>query len=409
MTPCPIAFWKQHRADAPCITGYTYAQFDALICRVCGSLGSISETILAFTPKNHPLDVALLFAAWRLGKAAFPLSHRHPPEALRMRVERTGAGWVELEKLDLSNEMERSEIELNHGALLIETSSARKIACHTLSSLFSSATKCIQALQLGTESIYCLNLPLFHIAAVATVLRSAISGAELVFPDRLERATHLSMVPTQLYRCLKEGTFPSHLKCLLLGGAPLSDTLYKQALEKNIPLYRSYGMTETASMIAYQPPGKEIAFLPEVEWKISGEGELYLRGPMLFSGYVGLPSRTGEEWFATGDLAEACPFRIIGRKDRQFISGGENIQPEEIEAALAELPSVIEARVEPQEDPEFGSRPRAKIYTIQEISIEQVRAHLEKRLAKYKIPKEIEFSKNPVSSKQTQLVQNPLR
>jgi o-succinylbenzoate---CoA ligase len=132
--------------------------------------------------------------------------------------------------------------------------------------------------------------------------------------------------------------------------------------------------------------------LPEREVSISEEGEILVRGATLFAGYVeggklDLPLDT-EEWFHTGDLGEldenGC-LRVLGRKDNLFVSGGENIQPEEIEEALSALPGVEAAVVVPVDDTEYGQRPVAFV-RMEDGSTVDLALELEKVLPRFKIP-----------------------
>ena len=99
---------------------------------------------------------------------------------------------------------------------------------------------------------------------------------------------------------------------------------------------------------------------------------------------------TRDGWFATKDLGqidEQGNLTLLGRKDRMFISGGENIQPEEIEAALCNLPGILAAHVIPIDDLEFGKRPTA--YLLEEhpqYTLESVRAALAEKLPSFKHP-----------------------
>jgi O-succinylbenzoic acid--CoA ligase len=128
--------------------------------------------------------------------------------------------------------------------------------------------------------------------------------------------------------------------------------------------------------------------------RLAPDGEILVRGPCLFEGYWEngkidlLVDKEG--WFATGDLGSYSPtkgLKIIGRKDWQFISGGENIQPEEIERELLSLPGILEAIVVPIPDPEFGHRPVACIRCADpSFDLRQMRNVLLSKLPKYKIP-----------------------
>ncbi|MDN3506242.1 MAG: AMP-binding protein [Simkaniaceae bacterium] len=379
MNPCPLAHWKKHRPDALALSSLTYRELDTLIQKICYALPT--QPILAFAAQPTPFYIALFFAAWRLGKAVYPLNPRLPKRGLKERIQKTGATWIDPEELVLTKTLEISNIDENKLATFIETSSASKIACHVLKSHLTSATSAIQILNIRQDSKVCLNLPLFHVSGIASMLRALIAGAQIVFS---EDATHISMVPTQLYRLLKENKTLPICQSLLMGGAPLPEKIYKLALEKKLPLLRSYGMTETASMIIC-----ENTVLPHAEIKFAQGGELMVKGPSLLSHYFG--GNKIEDWFATRDLGKINKqgqIEITGRKDRQFISGGENIQPEEIEKALLTLDSVIGARITSIEDAEFGRKIQATLYTEKTLIEENLKSQLKELIAPHKIPKD---------------------
>jgi O-succinylbenzoic acid--CoA ligase len=405
MIPCPVASWKQQRPDALALPGMTYEAFDRLIGQLCFSLREISEQILAFVPEQSPIDVAFFFAAWRMKKAVYPISFRHPEQAIQERLQRTGAKLVK--PSPSSSALEIDTIDENSLATLIETSSAAKIVCHRFKALLTSAQSCAEALNLKMGDTYCLNLPLFHISGIALMLRTFCTGATMVFPDQWKEATHISMVPTQLFRLIEKQESLPKLKCLLVGGAPLSANLYKQALNHGLPIYCSYGMTESASMAVLKPPGKRAVILPHIELKLSEEGEILLKGPSLFERYFWKESIC--DWFPTRDIGRfnaQNELEIVGRKDRQFISGGENIIPEEIEKLLLQYPDVIEARVEPEADLEFGMCPIAKIYCKNDLEEDPIHNYLSLHLPRFKIPKKILISINPFITKQTSLIKD---
>lgn len=124
------------------------------------------------------------------------------------------------------------------------------------------------------------------------------------------------------------------------------------------------------------------------EMKLSEEGEIFVRGACLFQGYWKEGKiEPAAEWFGTKDLGIFCPrkgYAIVGRKDWQFISGGENIQPEEIERTMLKASGVEEACVVPVSDPEFGKRPIG--FYSGSAQEETLKRHLAEHLPKYKIP-----------------------
>lgn len=365
LNTCPIKYWKKQRPNALAIGSYTYTEFDAIIEDTSKTLPQ--DPIIIFMPQKTVADVATFFAAWRREKGVYPLNFRIPTAAREERQEK------------IKNEMPL--------ATFIETSSASKIVSHTLESHLISAKAAIKALDIQMEDRYCLNLPLFHVAGIATLLRTFVAGAHLIFEEELDRATHVSMVPTQLFRFVQEGKKIPNLKCLLLGGAPISPTLKEKA--KDLPLVASYGMTETGSMVLMQKKDEPIEVLPHTECSRGKDGELFLRGKTLFDHYVGQEKRDPNQWFATKDIANE-KLEIMGRKDRQFISGGENIQPEEIEQALSKIEGIIEAKIQPIEDPEWGMRPIAKVLSIKEFTESDLKDALKEVLPSFKIPMKID-------------------
>ena len=131
------------------------------------------------------------------------------------------------------------------------------------------------------------------------------------------------------------------------------------------------------------------------EVMIDNGGQILLRGKTLFCGYWKEgriePARNAEGWFESGDSGffdAGGNLVVTGRLDQMFISGGENIQPAEIERELCRLPDVAEAVVVPVNDDEFGERPLAFVRMTDDSSpnSEQLRAALRSHLPGYKIP-----------------------
>lgn len=142
--------------------------------------------------------------------------------------------------------------------------------------------------------------------------------------------------------------------------------------------------------------------MPHREVSVAEDGEILVRGDTLFAGYVegdGVDRQLDDEgWFHTKDLGELDPdgyLRVTGRRDNQFISGGENVQPEEIEAALCRIEGVEAAVVVPVPDEEFGERPVAFVRAPGGLPA-GLEKGLEPMLPRFKIP--ITFHEWPESS-----------
>jgi O-succinylbenzoic acid--CoA ligase len=135
--------------------------------------------------------------------------------------------------------------------------------------------------------------------------------------------------------------------------------------------------------------------LPYRKVKLSSEGEILVKGKVLFTGYIKqnrvyLPLDK-EGWFQTGDLGEFDDqdnLIVKGRRDNMFISGGENIHPEEIEECLLTHPNILQTIVVPFKNDEFGQRPVAflKKRNKRITSLLEITSYLQKYLPKYKIP-----------------------
>lgn len=233
-----------------------------------------------------------------------------------------------------------------------------------------------------------LCMPLAHVGGLSVVVRCILARKPVVLfaqpafdPASLhaviekERATIASFVPTMMTRMLEldaASRCPTALRAVLMGGAAISPTLYRHALENGWPLLRTYGQTEACSHITLESPPESLpsgayvqnaqdtsgAALPGTELKIVDE-QIFFRTPTLFSGYLGLgpPLLDAEGFFATGDLGEVLPsgaIRISARRTDLIVSGGENVYPREVELALEAVPEVSSAAVFGVPDERWG-------------------------------------------------------
>jgi O-succinylbenzoic acid--CoA ligase len=249
---------------------------------------------------------------------------------------------------------------------------------------------------------------------LSILFRALLGGGAVVVPDVektlaeniiYNKITHVSLVATQLYRLLEDKNMKKTIKFLravLLGGGFFPQDLIDSALSYDLPLHRSYGLTEAASQVTttsradiprkLKTSGRPLEYR---QVKISEENEILVKGEVLFKGYLEPGGLTkpfdSEGWFHTGDSgfldAEGC-LNATGRRDNMFISGGENIQPEEIENRLCRREDIIEAVVVPVADSEFGFRPAAFVRTRdnREPDAAKIKSYLEEHLPRFKIP-----------------------
>jgi O-succinylbenzoic acid--CoA ligase len=348
----------------------------------------------------------------------------------------TGLGWSSsvggaFQPRDMSKfhytSPRRVQIPLNEPAVVLFTSAssgAAKAVVLTFGNLYCNALGSNRNIVLRRGDRWQLSLPLYHVSGLGVLLRAWLAGAAVVIPasdDALEPATHVSLVPTQLRRLLAapQGVpWLQGLKAVLVGGAATDARLLATARSAGIRVLPTYGMTELASQVCTLPPDALRSkwftsgrVLPFREMKLANSGEIMVRGRTRFFGYLvhGRLQRLAPAcWFGTGDLGAVDAdgyLTVLGRKDDMFISGGENIQPAEIEQVLLALPGVAAAVVVPRADPEFGARPVAFVRLARRVSEEKLRGLLRRNLPAYKVP--VEFLPWPEAVPMTLKINRP--
>jgi O-succinylbenzoic acid--CoA ligase len=297
-------------------------------------------------------------------------------------------------------------------ALLTTSGSLRQAKLVALSyrAFMESAEAVTRALSVRASDRWLLSLSPAHIGGLSIVTRCLWARAAVVLPtgsgadDLLAslheaRVTLASLVPTQLERLLQTAARPPEsLRVVLLGGAPARPTVLARARELGWPVRATYGLTEACSMVTLGPSDAESREegdagrpLPGIELRIV-DGTIRVRGPTLMSGYLPpYPESLGEDgWFSTRDLGsfdEDGRLRVHGRADDAILTGGEKVQPIEVEAVLLEAPGVVQACVFGVEDPEWGERVAAALVTTTELDWEELDGLLERRLARFKHPR----------------------
>ncbi|WP_323868299.1 o-succinylbenzoate--CoA ligase [Xenorhabdus szentirmaii] len=276
-----------------------------------------------------------------------------------------------------------------------------KAAVHSVRAHLASAQGVLSCMDFGPDDSWLLSLPLFHVSGQGILWRWLQTGAKLVLRglQPLDRAlsgcTHASLVPTQLWRLLGQPRqYPLTLKEVLLGGDTIPTALTQEAERLGIRCWCGYGLTEMASTVCAKRadersgvgnslPGKSIRLVDE---------EIQIRADSIASGYWfdgKLLSLTNKEgWFPTRDrgVFELGELRLLGRLDNQFFSGGEGIQPEDIERVINQHPLIEQSFVIPVPDAEFGHRPVAVIDTQNPKLLETLIDWLSDKLAPFQRP-----------------------
>ena len=212
----------------------------------------------------------------------------------------------------------------------------------------------------------------------------------------------------------------SSMRCFIYGGGPISGEVAKMLMEKygSTNFYQVYGMSESGPTGTFLPPEMQVAkagsignkSLPGSHIKVMGDdgkpvqpgqaGEIWLRGETMMSGYLNDPEATKAAfdgpWYKTGDVArvdEDGYLYIVDRKKDMIVTGGENVYSKEVEDAISAHSGVAETAVIGRPHPEWGETVTAVVVPAAEgaPTEDELRAFLGERLAKYKIPREIEF------------------
>ncbi|MFP2911954.1 o-succinylbenzoate--CoA ligase [Pyxidicoccus sp. 3LFB2] len=419
---CPIREGALRHPDAEALTfagrAWTYRALDADVGRWVRALESEGVgagdrvTLLA---TNHAACVALFWAVGRLGAVLAPLNARLTRAELAPLVEDvaprlTLALGALVDRLPGARPLEP----------FVDASGTPSLTCTPLFAaaprvvLFTSGTtgrpkgavltegnfrasSRASAANLGPHPAprWLGTLPLFHVGGLAMLTRTAYEGGCLVLHDRFdadavnraidaEGVSHASLVATTLERVLdarRDSPVPQTFRLALIGGGPVPVPLLKRACAAGMLALQTYGLTEACSQVTTERPSEADGRtagppLPGVEVRIVGgdgalkapgeEGDIEVRGPTVMAGYWQRPDATREAlrdgWLRTKDLGVLDArgrLTVLSRRTDLIVRGGENIYPAEVEAVLANHPSVQEVAVVGLPDARWGEVPVA--------------------------------------------------
>ncbi len=369
---------------------------------------------------DPPAWAVTLLAILAAGAAAVLLPARAAPRERDRLLARTGAfEWRQRPPESEPPPAGPARIAIRRPATVVFTSgssAAAKAVVHSAANHLYSAAGSAANIPLRRADAWLVALPRHHVAGLSILFRTLSAGACALFAESgafssaddpgarlLPAATHVSLVETQLRRLLQIPAWPDltrRLRAALIGGSALSAPLLRQARAGGLPVCASYGCTELASQVATTRPGDpDETFagagrvLPHRRAAIADDGEILLGGRTLCLGYLEqgrlTPAAGAGGWYRSGDLGRLDDRRLFvtGRRDARFISGGENIQPQEVEQALLEHPAVLAAVCVAVPDAEFGSRPAAFLSVrCGPLPPADLARHLDARLARFKHP-----------------------
>ena len=277
-------------------------------------------------------------------------------------------------------------------------------------------------------------LPLFHVSGLSILLRSLYNGTAVTILPKYDEAQVLklieseninmmSLVPTILTQ-LEPSITHHKLRVILLGGEFIPMALIDACEKKSLPIYKTYGMTETFSqsvtfsVLDYPHKRDSVGKpLPGMQVRIDnpdadGVGEIHLTGPMVMTGYIDKEPIDGD--LNTDDIGyvdEDGFVYILNRRKDLIISGGENIYPKELEDLVYTLPSVKECAVVPVPDPKWGQVPALFVafHDGESMTADAILSFMTKSLAKYKVPKYVKILSALPRNGTGKIVRNELR
>ena len=413
-------------------------------------LGVKAGDRVAVYSQNRPEILELLLACGLLGACLVPLNWRLTPQELEKIVADcqpkitfvepglAGGEGLEAQSIFALQTLAAEPVDLPRvspdTALAIfytgGTTGVPKGAVLTHKSMQANAWNTIGGWGLSPEDVAPIFTPMFHTGGLNVAATPLLClGGTLVLPGNFdpaksldiieqEKCTFVFLVPT-MYEMLRQApgfsrSRVAHVRKWISGGAPCPKTLFEAYWNEGIPLIQGYGLTEAGPNtfgVSFEDAQKRAGTvgvpLPGIEVKLSDSegkevavgvaGELHVRGEHVMAGYWNKPKETSQVleagWLATGDLAfrDADGFYYIcGRRKEMFISGGENIFPAEIEEVILTHPNIAEVAVVGVPHPKWGEVGRAYLVLKQPSAHHEAELieHVQKTLAKYKIPKE---------------------
>lgn len=348
-------------------------------------------------------SICVLWACIREKKVFVPINPKFPIMTVETILSETDSALLHSNKVNDTQCEDVPYLSLEQPVTLVCTSGSTgksKYVVHSLQNHIASAFASNRIIPYSHGDTWLMVVPLFHVSGLSIVFRTFFSGASLAIPSHqmpliealnFFKPSHLSLVPTQLLALPNDVSLP-YLNYLLLGGASVAPSLLER-FSSRLPIYLTYGLTEMASQVV---TNHEVLHSAEVKIDALSK-EILVKGDSLCLGYFDkgfirlLLDKDG--WFHTKDRAQwnGSRFDVLGRLDRMFISGGENIYPEEIESVALQIPGVLLARVVPTHHDVFGQRPALYYYAKNEIKFSVMKGFFDAALPRYKHPETIDF------------------
>ena len=437
-----LRYGKQYYPNRICMNEYTYQDIYSAVVNVATRLQTLSDTRIAIVSDNSVTMAVYLLAAMLVRKEVLLLNvHLTAGEIEKQLCElhittvlHSAKRCGQVPKSVTSMEFESMESMLHNGEkdnfdwivndndiAAIMNTSATTGQFKSVPLRWGQIKAHVQASQevLGRseQDNWLMVLPLFHVSGLSILMRSLYNGTAMTIMESYDeeqvlqyihdgRINMMSLVPTIL-KNLEPRITHHQLRVILLGGEFIPRPLVDACVAKQLPIYKTYGMTETFSQSVTMPVLSNLNKLDSVgkplprmtvhivNPDVDGVGEIHLNGPMVMSGYINCEPIHGD--FNTDDMGyvdEDGFLYILNRRTDLIISGGENIYPKEIEDTVYAMQGVKECAVIPVADTKWGQVPALFVAfdDIDALGADLkmiVRDYISSKLAKYKVPKYI--------------------
>ena len=298
----------------------------------------LTENKIAISIKDPIEFIKTFWALTRLGKQLFLLNNLTPGfNKTLLKRYKIKTHLKENSKINTHHLINETDFKTNKAKYCIFTSGSTNIpkcVLHSANNLIISAQHVSRKCKFTSKSKWLLNLPMFHVSGLGIMFRSFLNNSELLIGnlDDFNSITHISCVEKQLSLLIKYKT--KSLQCALIGGSKISNTLINIALDKNIPIYKTYGLTESGSAITISKITKTTSHtsgecLAHSKIKIMNKF-IYIQSESLAKSYLtptGTKKLTSTNWFKTNDLGYIDNKKLVvtKRADSIIIINGENI------------------------------------------------------------------------------------
>lgn len=437
-----LRYGKQYYPNRICMNNYTYQDIYSAVVNVATRLQTLSDTRIAIVSDNSVTMAVYLLAAMLVRKEVLLLNVHLTAREIEKQLCQLHITTVlhsakrcgQVPKSVTSMEFESMESMLHNGEkdifdwivndndiAAIMNTSATTGQFKSVPLRWGQIKAHVQASQevLGRseQDNWLMVLPLFHVSGLSILMRSLYNGTAMTIMESYDeeqvlqyihdgRINMMSLVPTIL-KNLEPRITHHQLRVILLGGEFIPRPLVDACVAKQLPIYKTYGMTETFSQSVTMPVLSNLNKLDSVgkplprmtvhivNPDVDGVGEIHLNGPMVMRGYINREPIHGD--FNTDDMGyvdEDGFLYILNRRTDLIISGGENIYPKEIEDTVYAMQGVKECAVIPVADTKWGQVPALFVAfdDIDALGADLkmiVRDYISSKLAKYKVPKYI--------------------